>query len=224
MQHNQSAFIWEAVETLQFAQFPWRFLSLSIFSASLLGAFVLNYFKSYKTLIVWIIVIITVLLNWSFFQPREFYTWINDQNKLQDPLWEIQQKAGIMDYLPKTATEPHGRAPDNIEVLSGVAQGSGYNVRSNKFSLNIDVAENAYIQVPVFDFPDWQVYVNNQKIEHDNKSQLGRIGFNLTPGNYQVKGILKDTPARTAGNILTILSALVLAIIFFNRKIFKSTT
>ena len=39
--HNKSAFIWEAIGPLQYAQFPWRFLSLAIFTASLVGGFVI---------------------------------------------------------------------------------------------------------------------------------------------------------------------------------------
>lgn len=38
MTHNKSAFIWEEISLLHFAQFPWRFLAVSIFSASLIGA------------------------------------------------------------------------------------------------------------------------------------------------------------------------------------------
>lgn len=221
MQHNQSAFIWEAIGSLQYAQFPWRFLSLSIFSASILGAFVLNHFSKHKALAVWVVVIVTISLNWNYFQPREFYPWINDKNKLEDPLWEIQQKAGILDYLPKTAYEPAGRAPNNIEVLSGQAIGSNYNVRSNQFSFNVTVSENSYIQVPVFDFPNWTVYVNGSEVVHDNKSGLGRIGFELAPGNYEVAGIFKNTLVRTLGNSLTIISILLLLLIAFNKRIFK---
>lgn len=230
MQHNKSAFIWEAISSLQYAQFPWRFLSLSIFSASLLSGFVfyqLNF--RLKTLILWIFVILTIFLNYNFFVPRDFYTWINDQNKLADPLWEIQQKAGIMDYLPKTAVEPFGRAPSNIEVLSGNAEGSNYNVRSNKFSVDINVSENSYIQIPVFDFPNWTVYVNNKETPHSNrpnfeskKSTAGRIGFELPPGNYQVKGVLKDTPIRMIGNVLTLISLISLILIYFNKRILKA--
>lgn len=221
MQHNKSAFIWEAIGSLQYAQFPWRFLSLSIFSGAILAGYVLQYLPRHKSLVVWIIVIAAILLNWQFFKPREFYPWINDKNKLEDPLWEIQQKAGILDYLPKTAFEPQGRASDNIEVLSGQAESSNYDVRSNRFSFNIQVSENSYIQVPVFDFPNWTVYVNGKEIAHDNKSSWGRIGFGLPPGIYEVKGVFKDTLVRTIGNSLTALSGVLVLLIVFNKRSFR---
>jgi len=221
MQHNKSAFIWEAIGNLQYAQFPWRFLSLSIFSSSILAAYVLTFFPKYKVLIVWIVIITAILLNWQFFKPREFYPWINDINKLEDPLWEIQQKAGILDYLPKTASEPQGRAPNNIEVISGNAQGSNYQVRSNKFSVNVDVIEPSYIQIPVFDFPNWTVYVNGVQTLHDDKSNLGRIGLQLAPGNYKIIGVFKDTLVRTFGNTLTLISLGLILVIWFNKKLLQ---
>ncbi len=221
MQHNKSAFIWEAISNLQFAQFPWRFLSLSIFSASILTGFVLSHFSKHKFLVVWLIVFITIFLNWSFFQPREFYTWINDKNKLEDPLWEIQQKAGVMDYLPRTATEPQGRAPNNIEVISGNAQGFNYQSRSNSFSVNVNAAEASYIQIPVFDFPNWTVFINGSEFKHDNKEELGRIGLKLSPGNYEIKGIFKNTLVRTIANIITLISFGLIIVILFKKKLLQ---
>lgn len=223
MTHNKSAFVWEALSFLAYAQFPWRFLSLSIFSSSLLAGFCFYYLKhSLKAWLIWAIVILTIFLNWSYFQPRDFYPWINDKNKLADPLWEIEQKAGILDYLPKTAYEPRGRAPDKPEIIRGNAETSNYNVKSNSFSFKASISKNAYLEIPIFDFPNWTVFVNGKQFPHDHINSIGRIGINLTPGQYEIKGIFKDTWVRTVGNFLTLLSFLILMIITFNRKIYKN--
>lgn len=222
MAHNKSAFIWEAISSLQYAQFPWRFLSLSIFSAAILAGSVASRLNlRFKTLVIFAIAAAAVFLNWNYFVPRDFYPWINDKNKLEDPLWEIQQKAGILDYLPKTAYEPPSRAARSPEILNGLAEVSNYNVRSNKFSFNVKVLEKSYIQVPVFDFPNWTVYVNGKKIAHDNKSSWGRIGFELAPGDYEIGGYFQDTWPRTVGNTLTFLSAVFLVLVLTNKKVAK---
>lgn len=222
MQHNKSAFIWEQIGTLQFAQFPWRLLSLSIFSASLLGGAFIYYLKPRLTFAAALVAaILTVWLNWGYFIPREFYPWINDVNKIQDPLWEIQQKAGILDYLPITAQEPQGRAPREIEVIEGVAVSNKYTSASDYFSGNVTVTERSYLQVPVFDFPNWELYVNGQKHQHDNKGPLGRISFYLEPGNYDIEGYFNNTPIRTISNLLTLGSVIGLILIFLNKKIQK---
>ncbi len=225
MQHNKSAPIWESLEFLQFAQFPWRFLSLSIFSAALLGGYVFYYLNfRFKNVLLWGMVIVTVFLNWSFFQPFQFYTWINDENKLEGGLFEMQQKASILDYLPKTAAEPEAPAPSNIIVLSGLAEGQGYDSRSNKFSVNIDVKENATITVPVFDFPNWTVYSNGSLINHSNDNDLGRIQFELPPGTHEITGVLKDTWIRVIANLITLFSGLLLLLIILNKRISRLFT
>lgn len=225
MSHNKSAFIWEMIGPLQYAQFPWRFLSLSIFSASLLAGFCIKYLSLRLQMIsVWVIAAVAIFLNWGFFIPRDFYPWINDTNKLENPLWEIQQKAGILDYLPKTASEPQGPAPNNIEVLRGQAKGSNYAVRSNKFSFDVSVSDNSYIQVPVFDFPNWKVYVNGNLIKHDHNGALGRIGLSVIPGVYRVEGFFTDTYIRIIGNILSLLSVILIALMIFNKRIRRVLT
>lgn len=222
MTHNKSAFVWEAIGSLQYAQFPWRFLSLSIFSAAILAGFVFSNLNfRFKLFVIWIFSAVAVFLNWNYFIPRDFYPWINDKNKLEDPLWEIQQKAGILDYLPKTAFEPPSRAAENPEILKGYAEASNYNVRSNRFSFNVMVSESSYIQVPIFDFPNWTVYVNGSKITHDNKSSWGRIGFELLPGNYKINGYFQDTWPRTVGNLLTLFSAATVILIMTNKRAIK---
>lgn len=220
MTHNKSAFIWEMIGNLQFAQFPWRFLSLSIFAASLLAGYFLNFFGSkFKKILVIVTVTAAVLLNWNFFIPRDFYPWINDTNKLQDPLWEIQQKAGIMDYLPRTAYEPRGRAPYNPEIISGEISTSGYTVSSNKFSFNAKALTDSAIGVPVFDFPNWTVYVDGKEYPHGHEYDLGRISINLSPGEYKVEGVFKNTWVRLIADLLTLSSLFISVLIIRNKKI-----
>lgn len=225
LMHNKSAFIWEMIGPLQFAQFPWRFLSLSIFACSLLAAYCLTFLKTkWQTIAVVLVSLFTIFMNWSYFAPREFYPWINDQTKLSDPLWEIQQKAGILDYLPRTAYEPFGRAIDYAEVLEGNATTSDYKVTSNKFTFNANVVNNSLIQVPVFDFPNWQVFANGNLILHNNNRDLGRIVFNLEPGQYQITGKFADTPIRTTGNTISLISLGFVLLIIFNKKLREKIT
>ncbi len=219
MMHNKSAFIWEMIDSLQYAQFPWRFLSLSIFACSLLGAYYVSFLKTkWQMVAVTLISALTIFLNWNFFTPREFYPWINDQQKLADPLWEIQQKAGVMDYLPRTAFEPLGRAVNYAEVLDGNAQTSSYDVLSNSFSFNVDAIDKSTIQVPVFDFPNWEVFANGVLIPHNNNKDLGRIVLELEPGQYMITGKFADTPVRVIGNTLSLISLILLVLMLVNES------
>ncbi|MDP3733065.1 MAG: 6-pyruvoyl-tetrahydropterin synthase-related protein, partial [Candidatus Daviesbacteria bacterium] len=72
LQHNKSAFLWEAIPLMAFIQFPWRFLAISIFIVSLLGAVALNHLKWKSNIIFFIALVAVILINFNYFKPRNF--------------------------------------------------------------------------------------------------------------------------------------------------------
>lgn len=226
MTHVKSAFIWEKIDMLKFTQFPWRFLALAIFSASLLGAFLISSLKLRQVkLVAAILIILTILLNWNYFRPDEFYFNLDDKQKLSGILWETQQKAAILDYLPKGAVQPREGAPDRPIVVSGKGEVEGYKVKSNRWQFQVSLDDNTTIEIPVFDFPIWQVFVNREKFPHSNQNYLGRISINFPKnGDFFVEGKFTDTPVRRISNSISLISlAILLGIILYAkyRKNFK---
>lgn len=221
LMHNKSTFLWESISLIQYSQFPWRLLSLTIFSVSLICGFLIFVLKDKISLIVAsLIIILTVVLNWDFFKPQHFYNNLTDQEKTSGILWRIQQQAGILDYLPKTAEEPKDVSPKTPEVISGKAEVTSLNKSSNKWEFSAKVDKNANLEIPVFDFPNWKVYVNSKEFKHSHENRLGRIRIDLPPGEYMVSGKFTDTPIRIFANILTIVSALVLmGVVIYGKKI-----
>ncbi len=206
MTHNRSAFIWEAIDILTFAQFPWRFLSLSIFFASLLGGFIVFVIKdSKKAFVAGAIILLTTILNWNYFKPEKFYS-LTDKEKLTGELWQEQQKGAILDYLPVTAVEPREPASKMPRLLSGEAEIKEFVNKSNTWQFEIDSLEDVVVEVPVFDFPGWQVEVEDRVYPYADKSSLGRITVNLPKGEYKVKGIFRNTLTRTFSNTISLLS------------------
>lgn len=219
LMHNKSTFLWEALNPLQYAQFPWRLLTLTIFSGSIFGG-ILVYCtaEKYQKFLLIIILVLSIGLNWQFFKPRDFYPWVNDSHKLSDPLWEIQQKAGIMDYLPVTAYEPFARADDKPVVRAGQAEIENYKVRSNWFTFNALISENSQIEVPVFDFPGWKTYSDGKEIIHSHQNHLGRIRLDLHPGNFMITGRFEDSPIRSVSNLISLISFGILVLIWYKKK------
>lgn len=200
MTHNKSAFIWEAVPILKYVQFPWRFLAVVGFSASLIGGF----FAKKKALAA-LIIIITVLLNFSYFKPEKFYPNLTDSDKLTGELWEKQERGGILDYLPKTASEPKVPAENLPIVRFGEAEVMNFVNKSNAWEFKAKVKTDSLIEVPVFDFPDWQIKVGEQVYPHKT-GIIGRITLDISPGEYSIKGKLNNTPIRTYANLVTVFS------------------
>lgn len=208
MTHNKSAFIWERINILTFFQFPWRFLSLSIFTASILGGFVIFVFKEkWQILLSLIIITLSIFLNWSYFKPREFYN-ISDSEKLSGELWEQQRKGAILDYLPKTALEPREAAPTTPTIVSGEAEIANFKNYSNSWKFNATVFEYSEIHLPTYYFPNWIVKVDNKIYPSNHDNLLGRISVDLDKGSYEVQGHFKNSPLRTVSNVLSLFSAI----------------
>ncbi len=218
MTHNKSSAIWEAIPILKYVQFPWRFLAVASFSASLVGGF----FAKKKALAV-LIILITVLLNFGYFKPEKFYPNLTDQEKLSGDLWQDQQKGGILDYLPKTASEPKEAAANLPIVRFGKAEVGDFVNKSNKWEFKAKVEGDSIIEVPVFDFPNWQVKVGEKVYPHKT-GIIGRITLDLSEGEYTVYGEFKNTPIRTAANVATVVSFISLVGITVygkSRKVFS---
>lgn len=220
MTHNRSAFVWEKLDILKYTQFPWRFLSIAIFSSSLIGGFILTLFnprlQKYLTIL---IVLLTIVLNFNYFKPEEFYFNLTDQEKLSGSLWEEQTRAATLDYLPKDAYAPKEPASSLPIVKSGKAEVNQFVKRTDSFKFDAQVKSPSLIEMPIFDFPNWQVLVNGNKISHTNDNLLRRIQFNLGVGNIKVEGKLQDTPIRTLANLLTLVSLTGLIIMNYAKKI-----
>jgi len=226
MAHPRSTFIWLAIPQLRLVQFPWRFLAIVIFAFSfLIGAlpgllekfkiskrfltkFVITYFQ---IIISSILILILIVLNWSYFKPEYGKMGpLTDKEKFSDAAWELQQTAGIYDYLPNTAkTAPKEPRKELAEVMEGegeitrVEEGTYW----GKFNANIE-SEEAAIRINTFEFPNWIVTVDGLEVETfiDENEVWGRMYVEIPKGEHLVYAQLYNTWSRTAGNLISLVS------------------
>ena len=229
MMHVKSSFIWAKLPILWWLQFPWRFLSISIFLLALLGGAAVYMAGRGKYILGVIAIIAAIILNVGFFVPKAWLA-ISDSDKFSGVSWERELTISIFDYLPIYAKlPPITKAPDVPEVLDGKATIVEYQKGSNWQKGKIEVAKDATIRLPLFDFPGMRVTANAKVINHyhdDCRGQtycLGLITFKLGKGSYNFEARLTDTPIRMLGNYLSLTSiiALVWLIIRKDEKVFK---
>jgi len=220
---RRSIFVWNNLPFLPFVQFPWRFLSYMIFSASFCAAGAVYFSK--KVFNKYIAVILTIILsflafalNYSFFHPLEMQEWVTDNYKLTRLQLENQMKSAMIDFLPNTVKE----VPEKIIQLKPIMnKGSGgidnYILKSNswEFYLNVEGTDIAEISVPVFDFPGWEVFMDNKKINHGIDSRKGTFLLKIPPGKYLVAGRFGNTPVRKIANLISAVSFLFLVVFIF---------
>jgi hypothetical protein len=129
-----------------------------------------------------------------------------------------------LDYLPKTALEPRELAPSDPVVISGEALISNYVKKSNKWIFEMRNVTETVVNVPVFDFPNWAVYIDGNIIPHSLSQPSGRIEIAIPSGNHTIYGVFKNTPIRTTANLIStisLLGILFVAIYGKNSKIYR---
>ena len=223
--HQKSSFIWNKLPILVYMQFPWRFLTDSIFLLSILGSltiFLISQInKNLAKILALLIMIGIFIMHGSFFKPKEWYG-ISDKDKFSGPFWEKELTISIFDYLPVYAKlPPNKKAPDIPEVMEGDAQFISYKKGSNYQSGEVEAKMDSVIRLPLFDFPGMEVTVDNKKVAHwnnDCRKQeycLGLITFNLPKGQHLISAKLTDTSVRSIANIITLVSFFAIVYLFF---------
>jgi hypothetical protein len=209
--HEKSLFIWENTPLISFVQFPWRFLGLSIFFLSFaLGSLAVPK-RTLRKFIIFLLVVVIIVMNLSYFTPKAFSRQIKDEDKLTGVGWELQEKAAILDYLPKTAqVAPPAPAPDEPKLVNGEGTISNYLGQSNRFSFDADIYSDALVAIPVMYFPNWIVIVDNQLAPYEINGAHGVVAVSLMPGKHIVRGRFTNTPIRFIANWITVISILLL--------------
>lgn len=99
--HNKSTFIWEALDPMKYIQFPWRFLTISLFCLSLASGVIVTLIPKEKIRILFTVIAFVVLAaaNFSFFREDIWYNF-TDKDLTTGPNFVEQTRASIGDYWP----------------------------------------------------------------------------------------------------------------------------
>lgn len=222
MSHQNSSFIWSTISQLQYLQFPWRFLSISIFGTSFLAGSViflihsLNQKEKIKTLIFISLIFGTIFFYKDYFHWRDHWPWVTDQIKFSGKLWQLQITAGIFDYLPIWAPLPPAQPPNgDAEVIEG--QGNVEKISKNSVNQEYRVAmkSDGVFQINTFYFPGWRYFVNGKEVNVDpsQDKEVGRPRFNFPVGTYRVIAEFTNTPIRLIGNALSFIGWGILLVV-----------
>ncbi len=217
---SRSQFIWANLQPLHFLQFPWRFLSIVIFSLSLLAGGVVAFIRGNKmNFIPWLIILITLGLNIFYFKPVEFLDApITQDQKIQ---WQ-KVYPHAMDYLPKhTYKNPLESPRQPYEVIFGESQITNFKQSSDLVKFNAKTDGFTIIRISKFYFDGWKIFVDGKEIEVNPNNELGLITFALDPGAHQVEIKLTNTVTRNLANGLSIFGLALLFVLSLTQ--FKKT-
>ena len=221
--------IWEASNTLQMVQFPWRFLQIFSFTGAALFAVVTKGIIQLKLnfkflLYFWIITILVVNFKYSYKLSRQFITLGNPGKgniehltyfkeilyaPYQDNLLDVKEyRPLLLNNDEVSPPEPIKKQP-KISLLNGQAEIQLNQWKSYQRNFNVTVQKPSTIRIRTYYYPAWHLYVDNQPYPI-NMSEDGTIKINLEKGNHKVELIYHWTPAFKAGIFLSIFSFLLI--------------
>jgi len=214
-----SQFIWDTIPLLATIHIPWRFLSLSVFTASMTAGYLIPRLRSCLARIFLAALLITLALYGNRNHLRINEVRIYDQKFFQT---YTSVATGWNEHLPIWIKNIPKEFPENkVNVLSGHCLISNLQVKSNIQSFTADCTESSTLQLNTAYYPGWQIIVNNQDITDQVKAKLGSsngiIQFSLNPGQHEILAQFKDTPLR---RITKYISFLTLILVIYSIPLF----
>jgi hypothetical protein len=203
-----SNFVYEIFTTLKKFQFPWRFLSLTVFSSSILASLLLVLVKSkvMKKIIIVISILMLVSISHEKWQangylqkPDTFYTSVysgTTDTGESSPIWSVR----FMEEKPLKYAEI-------IEGSGKIKELSRSSVLHSYF-VTVE-SEMARVRENTLYFPGWKVIDNGREIEnieYQDPANRGLVTYDLEKGTHEVDIKFVDTKVRTISNYLSILA------------------
>lgn len=215
---NRSVNGWELISQLSFIQFPWRLLGMvAICSSIIIGLIISSFGNKSQKIISAVLLFFLFVLNFRYFKFEKNYETATDNTYLSGQGFMNQQLSAILDYRPLSMKSiPKNVAPQNPQILSGIAQIGNFQKRSSYFSTDIEVfSGDAKIAFPISNFPNWKVYLNHSitATSFETGKYFGEITLTFKKGHTLVQGYFEDTTIRTISNIITFTSLLLVLLI-----------
>ncbi len=218
IQTSYSLPIWQSSKLLQNFQFPWRFLSVSVFVSAVLGGIAFARSKKLFIILYSLVIILVTIPMWYpkgyQVQDDSFYSGIypgTTDTGESSPVWSVR----FMEHTPA----------NHLDVADGQVTIKEGRRTSTAHEYTISVGKPSLLVENTLYFPGWMIYVNGLQagIEWQNPTYRGLMTFRVTPGdNQSVRVVLEDTKVRKTANILSIASLAALALWYITKKLYRS--
>lgn len=220
MQHNKSAFVWEMLNPMEFIQFPWRFMAISIFFTSLIAGILVKVIANEKLgkVVGFLLVLVSILFNINYFKPESYYLDSVDEHYISKENILYRNDKVPKDYLPIWVKRLVEERIDQPLVSQGEGQISNYEKKPTNVSFVADMTNDGFVDVPIYYFPGWEVRVNGEVLPFEEPGELGFVKVKVTKGLNSVVIRFKNTPLRTFSNISTLFSLGGLILLLRKRK------
>ncbi|MBU2632607.1 YfhO family protein [Patescibacteria group bacterium] len=202
-----SSFVWENFPFVNLIQFPFRLLSVVIFSISFLIAFQLDFInKSKLKFLIPLCLLLIFIFAVPFISPT-------NRNNYPDSFYSTNQDTTTVkkEYMPKWVKKELDLDKQPIEILKGEGSFQVALSKSNKINFNLTCKTDCFISLKKVYFPGWKVYVDSQEAKVDYNRE-GLIEFKVDKGEHNISVVFKETRNRAVADLISV--AFIFLIIF----------
>jgi len=209
---NRSMAVWNTLSILQKFQFPWRFLTATVFlCAVLIAAAVSQLTDRVKTTVGAVVVLLSLISASTIWRaqsyvirPESFYTGVYNgttDTGESSPIWSVR-------FMEKRPDKP-------MDVIEGQAiVTAGYRC-STEHLYDVVAAAKTRLAENTLYFPGWSVLIDGTPttIEFQDPAYRGLMTFWIEPGQHQVTIRFGNTRLRTFADRVSIIGLVFLAVI-----------
>ncbi len=217
---HYSLFVWDTLNTMNYIQFPWRFLGVASLFIALIGGWMISQFgfssydrfsqKSFKVIFI-SLVFIASLFNGIFAVPESYLDdvktqYYDDNSRIQSEMSKV-----LPDYLPSglLIQEP----PSNLIVqISPQNELDSISIIEDKVhykKINLSLQQNTKIIFSIADFPGWKAYIDGNKNTHSVNPD-GLIELDLKKNASTVELRFESTLLRKICDTISFISLMIL--------------
>jgi hypothetical protein len=217
-------FLWEWLPLLHYLEFPWRLLSLVAVSTALLCGFPFLVLPPERRRLAngLMLLLLAALFLFGFPKARP-ETFLDVEEADYSPQTIAGQGLAVTtarEYEPIWVQEqPPAPVAAPVSLLEGQGRLLSTRASPTHVVLQADIAEEARLQVNLFYFPGWTLYVDGAERPIDYDNPQGVIQFSLARGEHQVQVLFRDTPIRLWSTRLSLGAVFLLLLTLWLGKV-----
>lgn len=206
--------IWEAIPQMAYFQYPWRFLALTVFTASFLGGSVMVLSKS-KIISLFLgsaLITAIIFINTKLFTPQ-YIKNVKSDDFISGLNLKWQTSKISDEYMPQNFAKPNNE--NEIPDSKFTAENNKTKIKMlddsiRQFSAKITSGQNSKIIINLAYFPAWHAYLDNSEIQYQVFDKGLRVAVPKGEHILNIKFI--QTPIEKFANILTLAGVIALFI------------
>jgi uncharacterized membrane protein len=200
---SSSAFVWHHVSLLAKFQFPWRFLSLSVFTAAAIGGILWAYLPLKRQIVLLgLLVLVLIITTDSYWhantyleRSQQFYSSVYNgttDTGESSPIWSVR-------FMEK-------RPVRHMELIDGDATIIERTRTSTAHIYTITAKGRSLIKENTIYFPGWHIFVDGTEVhvEFQDQHYRGIMTFFIEQGIHTVEVRFIDTKLRTIANFISL--------------------